>query len=199
MGIEIPKIAAFDFDGTLTTRDSMFAFIESVGGKSLLIMGLIRLSPMLILFKLGLIDRQKAKERLLYYFFKGTDEIVLKTWAKDFCEKELPAMLNPEMMERLAWHQQQGHRCFLVSASLDLWLQPFAEQHQLELLSTQAQFSKGKYHRNFLCPNCYGPEKVKRLQAALEGQPAYFSYAYGDSNGDREMLEWADEDVLIGR
>ena len=158
---------------------------------------MIWLLPMLVLFKLGLKDRQKAKEQLLFHFFKGMEEGGLKQKAVSFCEQELPQMLRTEMMDRLAWHQNQGHRCFLVSASLDLWLQPFADKYQLDLLSTQAQFSHGKYTRPFRSPNCYGPQKVKSIQAALKGQPDYFVYAYGDSNGDREMLAWADEDVLI--
>lgn len=190
-------IAAFDFDGTLTTQDSMFAYIAFVKGKMRLLLGMIWLLPMLIRFKLGLKDRQAAKEQLLYHFFGGMEETTLRQQAKSFSQQKLPQMLRPEMMERLAWHQNQGHRCFLVSASLDLWLQPFADTYNLELLATQAQFSNGKYARTFRSANCYGPEKTKKIQAALEGQPDYFVYAYGDSNGDREMLAWADEDVLI--
>jgi HAD superfamily hydrolase (TIGR01490 family) len=191
------KIAAFDFDGTLTTRDSMFAYIAFVKGKTRLLLGMIWLLPMLIRFKLGIKDRQEAKEQLLYHFFGGMDEKVLRQQAEYFSQQKIPQMLRKEIIDRLTWHQNQGHRCFLVSASLDLWLQPFADTYKLELLSTQAQFSNGKYTRTFRSANCYGPEKVKRIQAALEGQPDYFVYAYGDSNGDREMLAWADEDVLI--
>lgn len=195
-----PKtVAAFDFDGTLTTKDSMFAFIAFVKGRKRLYLGMIWLLPMLIRFKLGLKDRQQAKEQLLDHFFGGMQETKLKQLAEAFCSEKLPQMLRREMIERLQWHQEQAHRCLLVSASLDLWLQPFADSYQLELLCTRAQFSDGKYTRSFRSPNCYGPEKVKRIQAALEGQPVYFSYAYGDSNGDREMLAWADDNVLIGR
>lgn len=197
MSFSPKNIAAFDFDGTLTTQDSMFAFISFVKGKRHLYFGMLWLLPMLIRFKLGLKNRQQAKELLLYHFFGGMNEEDLTRYAIAFCQEKLPNMLRSEMIDRLAWHKNQEHRCFLVSASLDLWLKPFAEKYKLELLCTQAQYSNGKYIRPFRSPNCYGPEKVKKIQAALEGQPDYFVYAYGDSNGDREMLEWADQGERI--
>jgi len=191
------KIAAFDFDGTLTTRDSMFAFIGFTRGKLRLALGMLWLSPMLVRFKLGKKDRQAAKEQLLYHFFGKMTEEKLKEKARLFNQQVIPHIIRAETLERLAWHQAAGHHCLLVSASLDLWLQPFAEEHGLQLLSTQANFSGGSYQRHFNSPNCYGPEKVKRIQAALNGQPVVFSYAYGDSNGDKQMLAWADEGTLI--
>ena len=191
------SIALFDFDGTLTTSDSMFAFIDFVKGKKRRWLGMLWLAPMLIRFKLGWKDRQQAKEELLYHFFKGMKKEELEASANRFNQEVIPQILRPSMIEKLRWHQQAGHNCYLVSASLDIWLRPFAQEYQLTLLSTEAHFSQGIYQRKFASPNCYGPEKLKRIQAALKGQPDYYVYAYGDSNGDREMLAWADINLKI--
>ena len=50
---ESEKLAIFDFDGTLTTKDTLLAFIEFTKGKRRLYQELLLLSPELILMKLG--------------------------------------------------------------------------------------------------------------------------------------------------
>jgi phosphatidylglycerophosphatase C len=186
-------VAAFDFDGTLIHKDSMLAFVRYVKGDLRYGLGMVWLSPWLLAFKLGWLDRQLAKERLLFHFLGKMSEGELKEKAGKFAEEKLASWLRPQGLERLRWHQQQGHRCLLVTASLDLWTRPWAEKEGLELLATPANFSEGKYQRAFAGKNCYGPEKVRRIRAWLkENKPAQ-TFAYGDSAGDREMLAWADQ------
>jgi phosphatidylglycerophosphatase C len=43
--------------------------------------------------------------------------------------------------------------------------------------------------------NCRGPEKVRRLKEAF-GDSFALSAAYGDTDGDKEMLEAADEGFM---
>lgn len=186
-------LAAFDFDGTLISRDSMLAYIRYVKGDMRYLLGMCFLSPMLIRFKLGFIERQQAKERLLYHFLGGMPEEVLKEKAKRFSEERLSKWLRPKGLERLRWHQSQDHRCLLVTASLDLWTRPWAEKMGIELLASPAGFKDGRYTKSLVGKNCYGPEKVRRIQAWLGAEVLEKSYAYGDSGGDKEMLAWADE------
>ena len=55
----------------------------------------------------------------------------------------------------------------------------------------------GKLTGRFLTKNCYGPEKVNRLLEIEPDRKNYFLYAYGDSRGDKEMLECADRGIMI--
>ncbi len=60
--VEIPAerkqvVAAFDFDGTLTTKDSLRQFVRQVAGTSHFASGLLRSSPWLIAASAGMLDR----------------------------------------------------------------------------------------------------------------------------------------------
>ena len=65
------KIYAFDFDGTLTTKDSLLAFIRFAKGNFSFVLGFLRYSPLLILMKLGLYPNYNAKQKVFAHFFKG--------------------------------------------------------------------------------------------------------------------------------
>ena len=67
------RIAFFDFDGTITSKDSLLEFIKFALGPFKYYKGLLFLSPMLILFKLKFIPNDLAKEKLITYFFSGFD------------------------------------------------------------------------------------------------------------------------------
>ena len=45
----------------------------------------------------------------------------------------------------------------------------------------------------FSTPNCYGPEKVHRIEAVWPHREQYDVSAFGDSRGDKEMLAYADQ------
>ena len=45
----------------------------------------------------------------------------------------------------------------------------------------------------FATPNCYGPEKVRRIEAVWPHREQYDVSAFGDSRGDKEMLAYADQ------
>lgn len=190
------SLAAFDFDGTLTSKDSMFEFIRFTHGGARLLAGLARLSPTLIGFKFARVERQAAKEKLLSYFYKGYSQGRLEEWAAEFCEKRIPAMLRPEALQRLQWHREQGHELYLVTASLSVWTRPWAEQQGMKLLASEAAYEEDLFLGRLAGKNCHGSEKVRRLEEALAGQRIAKRYAYGDSSGDREMLAWADEGIF---
>ena len=63
------QLCLFDFDGTITTEDSLIKFIRFVVGDVKTLWGMIILSPMLITYKLKLIPNYKAKQWMLSCFF----------------------------------------------------------------------------------------------------------------------------------
>ena len=65
------RIYAFDFDGTLTTKDTLIEFIRFSKGIVRLFLGFLLFSPLLILMKLHLYPNWKAKQRVFSWFFKG--------------------------------------------------------------------------------------------------------------------------------
>ena len=190
---KLPVVAVFDFDGTLTRRDSLLPFLQMAAGRWQFWWGLLVLSPILLGYAFGLIPNWRAKEAVLAHFLSGRKEEQLHQVAQKFAVEEIPKLLRPEAVQRLRWHQEQGHKTVLVSASLEAYLQPWAEAMGFaRATGTQLEVQNGFLTGRILGKNCYGKEKVKRLKALLGDLSQYCIYAYGDSRGDRELLDAAD-------
>ena len=185
-----PVIALFDFDGTLTTRDSLLPFLRFSYGYFKLAQILFSAFPKILKFLFHLTSRQEAKEAILTAAFKGSFPSELAPKAEKFAQTDLKALLKPHALERLSWHQEQGHRCILVSASVSLYLDFWIKEYgPLELLSSRlALDTSGAYTGKLSGKNCWGPEKVSRIEQLVGPLKNYTIYAYGDSRGDQEML-----------
>ena len=182
------SIAFFDFDGTISTKDSLVEFIKFSVGKYRYYYGLLRLSPLLVLYILKIIPNNIAKEKLLSNYFKDWDIEEFEKLAEKYSETELNHIIKPSAIEKIKWHQEQGHKVVVVSASIDSWLQKWCDYYQIELIATQLEFKNGKLTGRFATKNCYGIEKVNRIKAQFDLSKFEHIYAYGDSAGDKEML-----------
>jgi len=187
------KIALFDFDGTITTDDSLIKFIRFVVGDIKTLWGMICLSPMLIGYKLKFIPNYKAKQMMLSYFFKGVDEQQFKKVAEEYSLKQIDTILRPKAMKKIAWHKEQGHKVVIVSASIECWLKPWCDKNELDLIATKIEMHDGVVTGKLLTKNCYGIEKANRVSAEYNLNDYDYIYAYGDSRGDKELLALANE------
>jgi HAD superfamily hydrolase (TIGR01490 family) len=189
-------IAAFDFDGTITTKDTLWEFLKFSQSKIRLYSGLFLLSPALVLYLLKIISNDKAKEILFSWFFKSWSLSKFNVLCEDF-SSQIERMLRPETMRLLREHQEQGHQLFSVSASVENWIIPWAEKFEITVLATQIEVDTAqKLTGKFKSENCYGQEKVNRLLAALPDRKSYYLYVYGDSKGDKEMVNFGDEGYI---
>jgi len=186
-------LALFDFDGTITTDDSLIKFIRYAVGDIKTAGGMLVLSPMLITYKLKLIPNYKAKQWMLSYFFKGMDEQQFIKIAKEYSLKHIDTILRPKAMEKIAWHKEQAHEIVVVSASMECWLKPWCDKNDLSLIATKLEIKSGVVTGRLLTKNCYGIEKVKRIKEAYNLNDYEYIYAYGDSRGDKELLSLANE------
>ena len=189
-----PIVAAFDFDGTLTRRETLLAFLLHTFGKTRVAYNALLLSPTLLGYALGLIPNDIAKQRVFVRCLGGMRMEELEAHGKQFAEQILPGLMRQEAMQRLAWHQQQGHRCVVISASMTLYVSPWAIKAGFDdVLATNLETRPDGTTTGMLAgENCYGVEKVHRLEVLLGEREGYTLYAYGDSRGDRELLEMAD-------
>jgi phosphatidylglycerophosphatase C len=188
-----PRVAAFDFDGTLTRGDTLLPFLWRYLGTAKLLGVLLRCSPWLALYVLRVLPNHVAKARLLAHSFSGLPQTQAQAWADDFVRTTLPGLWRPWGLEKLREHQAQGDVCVLVSASPDLYLQAVAQHLGVALLCTQLVVVDGHYTGQ-MGANCHGPEKVHRLQSWLQAQGLVGAHlsAYGDTRGDLPMLQLAD-------
>ena len=187
------KIVFFDFDGTITTDDSLLKFIRFVVGDRRFLLGLIVLSPMLVLYKLKLIPNYKAKQYMLSWFFKGMSKDDFLKVANEYSLVHIDKILRPKAIEKINWHKNQGHKVVVVSASIECWLRPWCEKNGLELIATKLEIKDDIVTGKLLSKNCYGVEKVNRIKEIYNLKDFEYIYSYGDSSGDKQMLELAHE------
>jgi HAD superfamily hydrolase (TIGR01490 family) len=185
------NLALFDFDGTLTTKDSLGVFLKYSVGTQKYILNMFRFIPYFFLWKIGMMRNDVAKRHLFKIFFKGIDESEFKDLAKGFAKEKLSSIIHNERVALLKTHQANGDRVIVVSASMKCWLEPWCREMGVELLSTELEFKKNRFSGAFLTPNCHGKEKVARVKEYLNIDNYDTIYAYGDSSGDDEMLAMA--------
>lgn len=192
-------VAFFDFDGTLTTGDTLMPFLKFVVGTPTYYAKLALLSPVLGAYYAKLLRNDIAKQIVLKQYLGGYHIDELFTLGERFSEEVIPTMLREEGMERLKWHQEQGHVCVLVSASMDVYLSSWANKNGVEFLIS-SRLSRGKngvVEGRLEEKNCFGEEKASRVKGWLESRSPSVTYAYGDTKGDFHMLRLVVEPKIL--
>ena len=189
-------IVAFDFDGTLTVRDTFLAFLRWRAGALGYAAGVARLAPALAAF---IIDRdvERLKAAAVRIFLSGLSISTLEAQARDFAKEAAPQLLRPDALEVWRRHQADGARMVIVTASPEAAIAPFAESLGADrLIGTRLAVDGSARLTGALDGrNCRGPEKVTRLREAF-GKEVRLAAAYGDTDGDIEMLGIADEKFM---
>jgi phosphatidylglycerophosphatase C len=187
---------AFDFDGTLTWRDSFVDFVLWRAGPLGFAARLPALLPAALAY--GVIrDRGDLKAAFARRFFAGASRAQLEEDARRFAAARFDALIRPDALACWRAWRERGARLYIVTASPDLLVAPFAYRLGAEgLIGTRLKFDAEDQFAGALDgPNCRGEEKVVRLRAAL-GPDVRLAAAYGDTAGDHEMLALAEQPGL---
>ena len=189
-------LVAFDFDGTLTTRDSFLAFLAWRCGVFRYALGVARLAGPFIAYLLDR-DRGRFKAAAIAEFLAGQTRATLEAKAQAFAAETAPSLLRPDAMR--AWRRWQGigARLLIVTASPEIVVAPFGRGLGAErVIGTRIAFDDaGRATGALEGANCRGAEKARRLKE-LFGEDVRLEAAYGDSDGDAEMLTLAEEPGL---
>ncbi|TAL29996.1 MAG: HAD-IB family hydrolase [Spirochaetes bacterium] len=186
-------LALFDFDGTITVKDSTTDFIKYSCGCCKSIAGYILLSPVMLAFMLRLLSSHDTKQIYFAFFFKNWDYEKFQKIADEYCERIIPTLVRQNALERIRWHKERNDRVVVVSGACVNWLQKWCEEHEVDVLATELEVSEGRLTGRLSTRNCYGREKAKRIRAQYDLNQYDSIHSYGDSRGDMAMLELADE------
>ena len=186
------QIAFFDFDGTITTKDTLLEFIKYSKGKPRFYLGFLLSSPWIMAYKLKIISNQKAKEQVLRFFFRSAPVGTFQQSCDSFAADVLPDLLRPKALHEIDQLTKNGFTIVIVSASPENWIRKWSEQTGVDLLATRLETTPGSgvpqltgYIRG---ANCYGKEKVRRIEESYRMADYNDIYTYGDTPGDRPML-----------
>ena len=187
-------LVGFDFDGTITTKDTFIKFIRFSKGNCRFFCGFLLFSPLLAAMKLKIYPNWKLKQKIFSYFFKGTTLAAFNKLCEDFANNN-QHIIRPKAIKKINEYVQQNFETIIISASIKNWITPFADKLGINTtICTEIEVNDNMILTGeFSTPNCYGKEKVNRLLEIYPDRENYYLIAYGDSSGDKELLSFADE------
>jgi phosphatidylglycerophosphatase C len=183
----------FDFDGTLTNRDSLFDFMKFVSSPIQYYWKFLLFLPNFIFAYVGIYKNSEIKEKFIAAFLKGKSKKETEILAKNYSQS-IEEIMRPNAKKLLqSLKNDENSIVYIVSASLDIWLQPIAEKFKANLICTQSLYENEIYTGSFSSPNCNFHEKKKRILEKINPKEFKKIIAYGDSKGDLAMFSLADE------
>jgi phosphatidylglycerophosphatase C len=199
----VRHLAAFDVDGTLTTRDCVVPFLRRIAGTRRLVFGIAR-DPTHLVASAVRHDRDALKQLAARATFRGRPLGDVLDQGASFARLVHESWLRSDSVHALDRHRVDGDLVVLVSASFEVYLEPLGELLGVDhVIGTRLTVDPSGVLTGALDgANCRGPEKVRRLHEWLDrslgGRSNVRVVAYGDSPGDRELLADAEEARWVG-
>lgn len=193
-------VAYFDFDGTVTTQDTLIPFVFYVVGLKKFLLLLPMVIPIVLLYGLRIINNESAKQKFLTIMLRGYTKSFLEHKGELFALNVLDKYIKPEIYSRLEYHLEHHHNVVLVSANLAVYLRYWAKHHNLHgTIATELDSNYGMITGKLSTRNCYGTQKTVRIEQYLKqtNQTFAYSYGYGNSRGDYELLNYVNEGYWI--
>ena len=192
------RVAAFDFDGTITQRDTLGGFLIHVAGRRRVTAAMGRRLPAMAGALRNNARRDETKERILGEVLAGRAEADLVEAGRSYAQV-IARRLRPDALQRIDWHRSEAHELVIVSASLVYYLRPMAEQLGFdEVIGVEMETNDGRLTGRLARPNVRAEEKSRRLRSWIGDGPAQI-WAYGNSSGDDALLAAADHPIWMGK
>lgn len=191
-------LALFDFDGTLTTRETFPDFMRYAVARPRLLAGGVLLAPVVFGYRRGWVAGNPTRASIVQVGLRGVDAARLRAQGEAFARDLLPAVLRAEAMARLQWHRERGDRIVVVSGGLDVYLAPWCAAQDVEVLCSVLAERNGRI-TGYAGAQCVGEEKVRRVRALCDPQAYPAVHAYGDTHEDLAMLAMAHHRIYRGR
>ncbi len=191
------KLAIFDFDGTLTLRDTTFGFVFYYAGYTKAFASLLSIIPYFLLAITGQLKMQAVKEKFFEIIFGGCSVSDLQKRGDDFAANEIPKILHPAVYAEMKKLQSQGFEILILSASCSVWLKRWCEKEKVQLICSELEISNGCFTGKLKGKNCYGKEKVMRLNKAYELDKINEVVAYGNHPSDLHYMKLAGQAFMV--
>lgn len=180
----------FDFDGTLTSKDTLFDFLKFSFPKTYQFNYLLFI-PLFVVSKMKIIDPGKVKEKFISKFMKGLSVSEINHLAQNYFDQNHKGLIHPKADEYIKLLSNYNDK-FIVSDSIDFWIQPFADYYEMGLICTKAKYDEqGFFTGKFASPNCNYQEKKNRIEKEIDLSLYDQIIAFGDTKGDEAMFSIA--------
>ncbi|MCF6212478.1 MAG: HAD-IB family hydrolase [Flavobacteriaceae bacterium] len=189
----IKKLYLFDFDGTISSKDSFIHFfIKMIKPKEIIsriFLNLLKIMYLFFCFR----NKSKLKEFLISIFLKNKSKAEIERLGIEYNEKYIKKIIREDALDYINKLQNEENVIYIVSASLYFWLKPFSEELNVNLISTKLHYENNIFTGKFDGKNCNGKEKLNRLQKKLDLKIFSEIISFGDSKGDDELFKISTE------
>ncbi len=185
----------FDFDGTITTKDTFALFLRYYAGFFPWLAKITTLLPVFAAYKLGQIDRHAVKSAVIKRFFKGKAENDADARAAEFAQNVIPKLIRPAAQACFDAKKADIETLYICSASIAPYLRHWATAQGLphhHILAVELESENGILTGQIKGYNVWGRNKVRRISDAFRSDKVQIKEAYGDSKGDKELLNAAE-------
>ncbi len=187
------KITVFDFDGTITTKDTFALFLRYYAGTLGWAIKILTLLPIFGAYGLKIIDRNTVKIHVIRRFFKNAVIERLDAKAAQFASDVIPTLIRPQAQACLDDKKLAPESLYICSASIAPYLRAWGKDQDIHnILATELESDGNRYTGEIKGWNIWGEGKVRRIMAEFAPKQVKIMEAYGDSRGDRELLHAAE-------
>lgn len=185
------RLVLIDFDHTLYKGDSFITFFRLLSGNFYFLFISLLLLPYIIFYKFRMIKNRTLKEAYLFFLIKNKTIRQLEKTIRDYMGSLNAGAYHPGVFKKFHMHQADRDTIFIVSASLDIWMKPWAETNNVHCICTVAECINGKYTGKIDGQNCAGAVKKKMIVHELNLSQFDEIIVYGNSPQDEAMLSLA--------
>jgi HAD superfamily hydrolase (TIGR01490 family) len=183
--------ALFDVDNTLLPGEaSEVRFFGFLWRRGLVGWGELSRSAAWLARHVPPFSLHSLRDRKVYLTGKRSADI--ESYAREFCQTQMIGRLSVQGRARLDVHRQAGHQLILVTGAPDFLIVPLAEFLGVPtVFAAKPEQRDSVYTGSLIPPLPYGRGKRELILAHAQGVGLDLgsSYAYGDSPGDRDILE----------
>lgn len=186
------EITVFDFDGTITTKDTFALFLRYYAGTPKWAAKILTLLPIFSAYGLKIVDRNTVKIHVIRRFFKNAMKDKLDARAEQFAAEVIPGLIRPQAQACLETKKLSPESLYICSASIAPYLRAWGRTQNINnILATELDSDGDRYTGEIKGWNIWGEGKVRRILAEFAPNQVKIMEAYGDSRGDRELLHAA--------
>ena len=192
------KVAIFDFDGTLYSKETFKLLMDHLKNhplyKKYYSTFYRSMLPIYIRYKLKLLSESEMKERSMRLYLEALDSLTmseLKQYFKGMQDDMLPDF-NSLVVSRLAQHRKDGYHVLLVSGAYTPFLKAVTSHLTFdEIIGTDVPSLGDKISMDQPFLHIQGVQKNKQIDKVLKDKTIDWdnSFAYGDSISDLPVLE----------
>jgi len=199
--MSLDKLIVFDFDGTLTTIDTIFPlakFYARNGARLRFTLFLV----IAIAYKFKLISNESLKRCFVYLFFKDRSLKSTSYLNKNFFKT---VIYNKNIFHTFQKYQKLNEHVVILSANfkplIDDWL-VLHNMNGVSVLATELDEVDGVFSGKLVGSVCRGQNKVKRLASFIENglggnRHEYTIIAYADEASDQPVMSYADRAIWV--